>query len=147
MKQFSFRLDSILKYRNYKEKQARMTLRDVRNEYMGRRTKVKRLATKRIESIIRCRDEAMKGLNVPIYKIYQAFLMKLDHDLERADMKLQDGEKKVKAQEEILKGDSIKKKALETLKDLQFKGYMKELGQEEQRFMDEMVMIRRGGKA
>jgi len=147
MKRFSFRLGSILKYRNYMEKKAQMTLRDVRNEYMGRENKVKRLATKRIESIIKCRDEVMRGLNVPMYKIHQAFLLKLDHDLERADMELQEGEKKVKAQEEVLKGESIKKKALETLKDLQFKGYMKELGQEEQKFMDEMVMIRKGGKA
>ena len=147
MKQFSFRLDSILKYRNYIEKKARMTLRDVRNEYMGRENKVKSLGIKRIESIIKCRDEVMRGLNVPMYKIHQAFLLKLDHDLERADMELQEGEKKVKAHEEILKGESIKKKALETLKDLQLKGYMKELGQEEQKFMDEMVMIRREGKA
>lgn len=147
MKQFSFRFDSILKHRNYIEKNAQMALRDIRNEYMGRKIKVKRLATKRIESIIKCRDEAMKGLNVSMYKIHQAFLLKLDHDLERADMELQEGGKKVKAQEEILKGESIKKKALETLKDLQFKGYMEELGQEEQKFMDEMVMIRKGGKA
>jgi len=129
------------------EKKAQMTLRDVRNEYMGRENKVKRLAGKRIESIIKCRDEVMRGLNVPMYKIHQAFLLKLDHDLERADMELQEGEKKVKTQEEILKRESIKKKALETLKDLQFKGYMKELGQEEQKFMDEMVMIKKGGKA
>lgn len=147
MKRFSFRLDNILNYRNYLEKKAQRDLFDVRNQCMERENRVKRLAGKRIESVIQCRDEAMKGLDVSMYKIYQAFLQKLDHDLERAQMDLQEEEKKVKAQEKILKAESIKKKALEILKDLQLKDYMKRLEQEEQKYMDEMVIIRRGEKA
>ena len=147
MKRFSFRLDNILNYRNYLEKKAQRDLFDVRNQCMERENRVKRLAGKRIESIIQCRDEAMKGLDVSTYKIYQAFLQKLDHDLETAHMDLQEEEKKVKAQEKILKKESIKKKTLEILKDLQLKDYMKRLEQEEQKYMDEMVIIRRGKKA
>lgn len=147
MKRFSFRLDNILNYRNYLEKKAQRDLLDVRNQCVERENRVKRLAGKRIESVIQCRDEAMKGLDVSMYKIYQAFLQKLDHDLERVHMDLQEEEKKVKAQEKILKKESIKKKALEILKDLQLKDYMKRLEQEEQKYMDEMVIIRRGEKA
>jgi flagellar biosynthesis chaperone FliJ len=62
-------------------------------------------------------------------------------------MDLQEEEKKVKAQEKILKMEFIKKKALEILKDIQLKDYMKRLEQEEQKYMDEMVIIRRGEKA
>lgn len=147
MKRFSFRLDNILNYRNYLEKKARKNLLDARNQCMERENRVKRLAGKRIESIIQYRDEAMKGLDVSMYKIYQTFMQKLDHDLERAHMDFQEEEKKVKAQEKILKKESIKKKALEILKDLQLKDYMKRLDQEEQKYMDEMVIIRRGKKA
>jgi len=147
VKRFSFRLDNILNYRNYLEKKAQKNLLDVRNQCMERENRVKRLAGKRIESVIQCRDEAMKGIDVSMYKIYQAFSQKVDHDLEKAHMDLQEGEKKVNAQEKILKKESIKKKALEILKDLQLKDYMKRLEQEEQKYMDEMVIIRRRKKA
>jgi flagellar protein FliJ len=146
MKRFSFRLENILKYRNYMEKRAQMALLDVRNEYMGRENRVKKLVTKRTESIIKCRDEATKGLDVPVYKIHQAFMQKLDHDLAIAHMDLQEGKQKVKVQEKILKKESIKKRSLETLKDLQLTNYIKKLGQEDQKFMDEMLTIRKGGK-
>jgi flagellar FliJ protein len=146
MKRFSFRLENILKYRNHMEKRARMALLDVRNEYMGRKNRVKKLATKRTENIITCRDEATRGLDVPMYKIHQAFQQKLDHDLAIANMDLQEGKQKVKVQEKILQGESIKKMSLEALKDLQLKNYIKKLEQEEQTFMDEMVTIRKGRK-
>jgi len=145
MKRFSFRLDSILSYRSYMEKKARMALVYVRNEYMGRENRIKKLTTKRTESITKCRDEAMNGLDVPVYKIHQAFLQKLDHDLEMAHMDLQEEERKVKAQESILKGESIKRRALETLKNLHLTDYMRTLEQEDQKLMDEMVAIRKGG--
>jgi flagellar protein FliJ len=146
MKQFSFRLENILKYRNYMEKKAQMALLDVRNEYMGMENRVKELVSKRTESMIKCRDEATSGIDVPVYKIHQAFLQKLDRDLAIANMDLQEGKQKVKVQEKILKGEAIKKKSLETLKDLQLKNYIKNLEQEDQKFMDEMVTIRKGGK-
>ncbi|MCD4717922.1 MAG: flagellar export protein FliJ [Desulfobacterales bacterium] len=147
MKRFSFRLENILKYRNYMEKRAQMALLDVRNEYMRRENRVKELATIRTGRIIKCRDEATRGLDVPVYKIHQAFLQKLDHDLAIAHMDLQEGKQQVKIQEKILKGESIKKRSLETLKDLQLKNYIKNLEQEDQKFMDEMVTMRKGGKA
>jgi len=146
MKRFSFRLENILKYRNYMEKRVQMALLDVRNEYMRRENRVKELATIRTERIIKCRDEATRGLDVPEYKIHQAFLQKLDHDLAIAHMDLQEGKQQVKIQEKILKGESIKKRSLETLKDLQLKNYIKNLEQEDQKFMDEMVTMRKGGK-
>ena len=147
MKRFSFRLDNILIYRDYLEKKAQRDLLDARNEYKEMKSKVKRLTRKRIANEIKCRNEAVKGLDVPMYQIYGAFRQKVDHDLERAYTDLREGAKKVKAKEEILKRESIKKKALETLKDLQLKNYMKKLEQEEQKFIDEMVEVRRGGKA
>jgi len=146
MKRFSFRLESVLKYRNYMEKRAQMALLNIRNEYTVKENRVKELVTKKTESIIKCRDEATRGLNVPMYKIHQAFQQKLDHDLAIAHIDLQEGKQKVKAQEINLKRESIKKKSLETLKDLQLKNYINKLEQEEQKFMDEMVTIRKGGK-
>jgi len=146
VRRFSFRLENILKYRNHMEKKAQKDLLDARNEYLERENEVEGLASKRIDSITKCRNEAIRGVNVPIYKLYQVFLQKLDHDLEQAHMRLQKGKEKVEARAEILKGESIKKRALETLKDLQLRNFTKDMEQEEQKSMDEMIAIRKGGE-
>ena len=144
MKPFSFRLDSILNYRDYLEKRAQRDLFNARNEYIKRLKAVKRLAKERGEIARRCRDEGFRGIDVPLYQIYISFLQRLEHDIERAHMSLKKGEEKVKAQEAVLKKESIKKKTLELLKDLQLKRRLERLEREEQKQMDELVIIRRG---
>lgn len=144
MKPFSFRLDSILNYRDYLEKRAQRDLFNARNEYIKRVKAVKRLAKERVEIARRCRDEGFRGIDVPLYQIYMSFLQRLDHDIERAHMSLKKGEEKVKAQEAVLKKESIKKKTLELLKDSQLKRRLERLEREEQKQMDELVIIRRG---
>jgi flagellar export protein FliJ len=129
------------------EKKAQRDLSAVRNESMAAEEKVKKLAGKRLENLTECRDETIRGLNVPRYQIYQTFLRKLDLDLENAQMGLRKEKEKVKAQEKILKRESIKKRALESLKDLHSQNFKKKMEQEEQNFLDEMVTIRKGRKA
>ena len=46
-----------------------------------------------------------------------------------------------------LKKESIKKKSLETLKDLQVDKYRKRSEREEQKVMDELVITRKRGKS
>ena len=144
MRPFSFRLDSILNYRDFLEKRAQRDLFSARNEYIERVKAVKRLAQERVEIATRCRDEGFRGIDVPLYQIYISFLQGLDHDIEGAHISLKKGEEKVKAQEAVLKKESIKKKMLELLKDLQLKRYLERLEREEQKEMDELVIIRRG---
>jgi flagellar export protein FliJ len=129
------------------EKKAQRDLVAVKNESMATEEKIKKLAGIRIENLTECRDKTIRGLNVPMYKIYQTFLSKLDHDLEKANMGLRKEKEKIKAQEKRLKRESIKKRALETLKDLHLQNFKKNMEQEEQNFLDEMITIRKGGKA
>jgi len=146
MKPFSFRLDSILNYRNYLEKRAQIDVFSSRNEYIGREREIKRLSKKRMEIARGCRDEGFRGIDVPLYKIYRSFLQKLNHDLEGAHISLKKAEEQVKAKEAVLRKESIKKKTLEALKDLQLKRYLKRSEREEQKVMDELVIIRKGGR-
>lgn len=144
MRPFEFRLDRILKYRKYLEKVAQVDLSNARHEYMKSEEEIQMLARKRIEIAKKCSDEGFKGIVVPMYQIYQAFLKKLDHNLERAHISLKEREEKVIAQEAVLKKESIKKKTLDTLKDLQYKEFMKNSEREEQKVLDEIVVIERG---
>jgi len=147
MKPFSFRLDSILNYRNYLEKRAQRNLANAINEYIGWEREIERLAKKRMEIARKCSDEGFKGMDVPIYHMYRSFLQKVNGDLERANMSLKKTEEKIKEKKAVLKGESIKKKTLETLKDLQLKKYMHRLETEEQKTIDELVIMRKEGRA
>ncbi|MDY7037231.1 MAG: flagellar export protein FliJ [Thermodesulfobacteriota bacterium] len=145
MKPFSFRLESVLNYRNYMLKSAQNDLFNARNEYERKEKEVERLAGKRMEVASQCSNEELKGIDVSLHRIYRTFLKKLDHHLEKAQMELKIKEKKVKDKEEVLKERSIKKKALESLKDLQLQKHRRELEREEQKVMDELAVLNEGG--
>lgn len=64
--------------------------------------------------------------------------------LRGAHISIKKAEEKVKAQEVALRKESIKKKTLELLKELQLKRYLEGVDKEEQKVVDELVIIRRG---
>jgi flagellar export protein FliJ len=144
MKPFSFRLDSILRYRDYLEKRAQRDLFSAKNEYMEKVKAVKRLAKEKVETGRRCKDEGFKGIDVALYQIYLSFMQGLDNDIEGAHISIKKAEGKVKAQEVALRKESIKKKTLELLKGLQLKRYLEGLDKEEQKVVDELVILRKG---
>ena len=147
MKPFAFRLDKILDYRKYLSKMAQIDLFNARNECIRREKEVKRLSKKRIEIAKDCITEGFKGMNVPRYKIYQAYLYKIDNDLELAHISLTQEKENVITKEAILKNESIKKKTLETLKDMQHKKYMELSEREDQKVLDEIVITGKGRRA
>jgi len=145
MKPFSFRLDHVLRYRDYLEKKAQRDLSHAMNACIEREKEINRLAFKRAEIAKTCGDEALRGIDVHRYQSYRSFLRKIDHDLEAAHLRLKKGQEKVRVKNSALKKASIKKKTLETLKEMQFKEHKKETEIEEQKVTDELVILRRGG--
>jgi len=140
MKPYSFRLDKILDYKKYLRKKAQIDVFNARNECQKREKEVLRLVEKKEGISEECGEKEARGMRVPEYKIFKTFLNKIDCDLEDAHIRLDEGKEKVAAEEAILKQASIKKKTLETLKDLQYKKYMETLGREEQKILDEIVI-------
>ena len=94
MKRFSFRLDRLLHYRKYLEKQAQKNLYSARREALSREKALKRLVERRMATERKCRDEGFRGMDVPLYRIYQSFLQKSNDDLETARIQLQEEEQK-----------------------------------------------------
>jgi flagellar export protein FliJ len=144
MKPFFFRLDSILHYREYQEKRALSDLAIARDEYRATEKLVNRLASERVELAKRCSDEGFKGIDVPLYLMYRSFMETLYSELEGAHGVLKRAGENVKAREMVLKRSSIEKKVLEALRDLERKRYNERLEKEEQKVMDELVIIKRG---
>ena len=144
MKPFSFRLDKILNYRIYLRKKAQIELFNARNECSKREKEVLELIEKRSEISKQCCEEESKGMSVPAYHTYQTYLKRIGHDLEKAYIRLDQEKEEVIAKEIVLKQASINKKTLEVLKDLKHTKYMENLGREEQKILDEIVLSGKG---
>jgi flagellar export protein FliJ len=145
VKPFSFRLKSVLKYRNYQEKNARKNLLIARDGYSAREKEIEKLTKKKMDTAREISKETVKGIDAWRYDFYRSFLKRLEQDLETAYCSLREAEKEVKEKQKILKKASINKKTLETLEDLQSKRYVEDLNAEEQKTMDELA-ITAGGR-
>jgi flagellar FliJ protein len=146
MKRFSFRLDSILRYRRYQEKRAYRDLVNVRHEQAQRQRAAKQLADKRMEASEACTEEGFKGMDVPRYHLYKSFLGSLNKDIHKAHLELRQGEEDIYAKQSVLTRRSVEKKSLEVLRDLKVKAYNLKIEQEEQKAMDELVILRKDRK-
>lgn len=145
MKSYAFRLEKILDYRSCLRKRAQQAVFNSRNKYMKTEKEILGLVDNKTETSEKCSLEGSTGVSVPLYRIYQTFLEKIEDDLEKAHARLNEEEEKIMVKETLLKQVSIKKKALEILKDLQHKKYMKIFAREEQKLLDEIVIIGKGG--
>jgi flagellar FliJ protein len=146
MKRFSFRLDSILGYRRYQEKRAQRDLVNARHEQAQRTQAAKQLADKRMEAAEACTEEVFSGMDVPRYHLYKAFLRSLNKDIHKAHIKLRQGEEEIHAKQSVLTRRSVEKKSLEVLRDLKAKAYNLGIEHEEQKAMDELVILRKDRK-
>jgi flagellar FliJ protein len=144
MKSYSFRLNKILDYRKYLRKRAQIDVFNARIECQKKEKEHLSLVDQRVEISEECSEEETKGMSVPVYQIFQSFMKKIDYDLKDAHLKLNEEKEKVMVKEAILKIASIKKKTLETLKDLQYKKYMETMRREEQKILDEIVITGKG---
>jgi flagellar export protein FliJ len=147
MKAFSFRLDSILNYRKYLEKETQRELYNAWNDYRDTEKTIEKVGYERVETSKRRSEEGLKGIDVPRYQMYRAFLAKLNHDLETAHLCLKKAEQKVQEREMELKKKVIERKMLEILKGLQWERYLDAFEREEQKEMDELVILRRKRKS
>jgi len=144
VKPYTFRLNKILDYRKYLRKRAQIDVFNARNQCQKMEKEVLGLIEQKAEISEERSKEEERGMSVPEYQIFQAFLQKLEYDLEEAHLRLDEGKENVMVKEAILKQASIKKKTLETLKDFQHKKYMETLGREEQKILDEIVITGKG---
>jgi flagellar FliJ protein len=144
MTSFKFRLDKILDYRKYLTKVAQIELFKAKNEYIRREKQVKRLSEKRQELSKSCIEEGVKGIDVPRYRIFQAYLYKIERELESAHSLLEQENENVITQKTILKNESIKEKSLDTLKSIKHNKYVELSERQDQKVLDEIVISGRG---
>jgi len=71
----------------------------------------------------------------------------LSRDLEMGGRVLQEKKAQIKLNEAVLREASVKKESLSTLRGLALGAHRKKLALEEQKTIDEMVILRQGGRS
>jgi flagellar export protein FliJ len=142
VKRFSFRLEKVLRYRKYLESKAQIKLLDAINEYHKKENLIRMIIAKRKELADECGGEKKKGMDVARYRLYYHYFLKLNDEQEEGGLALKQTEEKVQTHRMLLTKESIKKKTLETLKEVQHGRYQEISGKEEQKMMDETAIIR-----
>lgn len=146
MKRFSFRLESVLSYRKFREKKAMLQLIKFRNTHVRIKNKILELKNEKLKVSEKCRTDSSQGIDASLYKSYISYLDKLGVEIKNSKVELDENETAMKQQEAVLKSETINKKALEIHKETLFKAHSIAAEKEEQKLLDEMILIRQGVK-
>ena len=145
MKKFSFKLESVLKYRQHQEEKARRDLTDATNAWMETRDICDELVKKKEKLLNQLRMDAMVGMAASWYMACQNYVRQLDDELELAQHKLEKQNQIVADHRESLKKQYMEKESLDSLKSLYAQNHKAWVEQEEQKLLDEMILMKRGG--
>ncbi len=143
MAHFVFRLERVLRYREYLEKQARQKLRRSREACAYKEKTLIDVKSQRKSAAERCEKEVVQVVSTARYLLYQRYIDQLSMDAEEAKQGLESAKQEVKAMENEWRRASSNKKSLEALKERQSGVHGEMLKAEEQKFLDELVILRR----
>ena len=144
MGRFVFRLEKVLRYREHIEKDARQKLRRAREVCASKERALMDVNLKRTLAAKRCAGEEEQGIEVATYHLYRTFIEHLSRELEDANQSLRRAKEEVRAMEKAWVIASSNKKSLENLRERQFLAHKETQEREDQKLLDELVILRRG---
>ncbi len=134
---FSFRLQSLLNWKESLEEESRMGLARKSHQLRRQEEEIRELADQREENDRGLRKRMGKGLLVREYLIHKEFGEESYHDLVQMESNKKQMEQEIEEEREHLTGLMKERKILERLKEKRFKTFMNELGKLEQKNLDE----------
>jgi len=146
MKKFKFKLEAVLRYRKYRERNAQLELVKAKNAVVDKKNLIEKLKQNRLQAIRDLKEEESKGIEVGRHRFYTNYITGTDEALEEEQKQLIQLEKILRKHQEIVRKEQIKRKTLEKIEEKQQKEYISEYIKFEQKTMDEMIVIRQKQK-
>jgi flagellar FliJ protein len=143
MERFVFRLERVLRYREHLEKEARQELRKARETRASRERAWTDANLRRCRAAKRCEEKEEQGMEVAAYHLYRTFIRQVSGEMEEADQRLRGAEEEVRSMEKAWMRASSNRKALENLRERQSSAHRDLQEKEEQKLLDELVVLRR----
>ncbi|MBW2196086.1 MAG: flagellar export protein FliJ [Deltaproteobacteria bacterium] len=142
MKRFRFRLDSVIRYRQYREQIALMELAKARRERIHTEEKIQGMYETKREVLRDLAVSQTRGIKAGRHRIYSAYLDRLGDQIETENDRLVEIGQTISHRHEIAEGERIKKETLELLRENERKKHLEMIEATQQKEADEVVTLR-----
>jgi flagellar protein FliJ len=143
MKRFKFSLDPVLRYREYRERIARIGLARETQALVKSKNRISEIEQARRYTASELDIEQKQGIEVDRHLVFTAYLQGLRDEIESERERLVEIDKRIREKQEAAKVETIKKKTLEWIKQTQYSKYLKWINRAEQKTADELIGIQK----
>jgi flagellar FliJ protein len=143
MKKFKFRLDPVLRYRQYREELALMELAKARRALVLSKKKIQQIERGRKGVMTDLDGRQTEGLEVNRYRIYTAYLQGLGEKIKSENEHLVEIGRMVKEKHETAETERISKDTLQRVRETQYTHYLQGRDRTEQKAADELIALRK----
>jgi flagellar FliJ protein len=143
MKRFKFRLDPVIRYREYLERIAQIELARETQALIETKNRISEIEQTRRYAASELDGKQKEGIEVDRYRVFTAYLRGLRHEIESESERLIAIGKRIREKQEAVKAETIKKKTLEWLKETEHSKYLEWVNRAEQKAADELVELSR----
>jgi len=139
MKKFIFKLQTVFELRENNEESKKLEYSKALNEYTNQDNKLSELNCIFKNTLNGSKNEMQKGIKPEAINIYNKYLLYVKKNIENQQIEVD----KLRKLTDIKKNEMLKaitdRKAIEKLKDNEYKKFIKEQNAEEQRVIEEIV--------
>ena len=143
MKRFKFRLDPVIRYREYRERIAQIGLARETQALVESKNRISEIEQARRYTVSELDSEQKQGIEVDRHLIFTAYLQGLRDEIESERERLVEIDKRIREKQEAAKVETMKKKTLEWIKQTQYSKHLKWINRAEQKAADELIGLKK----
>ncbi len=143
MKRFKFRLDPVIRYREYRERIAQIGLARETQALVESEKRISEIEQARRCTVSELDSEQKQGIEVDRHLIFTAYLQGLHDEIESERERLVEIDKRIREKQEAAKVETMKKKTLEWIKQTQYSKHLKWINRAEQKAADELIGLKK----
>lgn len=143
MKRFKFRLDPVIRYREYRERIAQIGLAREAQALIESKNRISDMEHTWRHTAGELDSEQKQGIEADRHRVFTAYLQGLRDEIESESERLDEIGKRIREKQEAVKAETIKKKTLEWIKQNQYSKYFKGINRAEQKEADELAGLKK----
>lgn len=143
MKRFKFRLDPVIRYREYRERIAQIAVARETQALVESKNRISEMEQVRRYTASELDSEQEQGIEVDRHRVFTAYLQGLRDEIKSESEHLVEIGKRIREKQEAVKVETIKKKTLEWIKQTKYSKYLEWINRAEQKAADELIGLKK----
>ena len=143
MKRFKYRLDPLVRYREYRERIAQIDLAREIQALIETKNRISGIEEIRRRAASDLYGEQKEGIEADRYRVFMAYLQGLRDEIDSESVRLIEIGKRLREKQRVVKAETIKKKTLERIKQNEYAKYLERMNRIEQKAADDLTGLRK----